>query len=146
MTIGNICFYFRNRLIQTSQTGGQRYSDTSPFSIPCIKLKPTLKFFLHFQDLDTLEGARPRKMDRLRRSFRASIKRKKDLTTQSLDPTLSNVDGGVVKCVAESTKLWQADEVAVRSGPNIIKRVFCGWQNKLDRSSLATLSSLGLVL
>ncbi len=29
-----ICFYFQNRLIQTSQTGGQWYSDTSPFSIP----------------------------------------------------------------------------------------------------------------
>ncbi len=28
------CFYFRNRLIQTIQTGGQWYSDTSPFSIP----------------------------------------------------------------------------------------------------------------
>jgi hypothetical protein len=24
----------QNRLIQTSQTGGQLYSDTSPFSIP----------------------------------------------------------------------------------------------------------------
>jgi len=31
----NICFYLQNRQIQTSQTGGQRYSDTSPFSIPC---------------------------------------------------------------------------------------------------------------
>ena len=29
------CFYLQNRLIQTSQTGGQWYSDTSPFSIPC---------------------------------------------------------------------------------------------------------------
>jgi hypothetical protein len=28
------CFYLQNRLIQTSQTGGQLYSDTSPFSIP----------------------------------------------------------------------------------------------------------------
>jgi len=28
----------QNRLIQTSQTGGQRYSDTSPFSIPCLGL------------------------------------------------------------------------------------------------------------
>jgi hypothetical protein len=28
-------FRLQNRLIQTSQTGGQRYSDTSPFSIPC---------------------------------------------------------------------------------------------------------------
>jgi hypothetical protein len=25
----------QNRLIQTSQTGGQQYSDTSRFSIPC---------------------------------------------------------------------------------------------------------------
>ena len=25
----------QNRLIQISQTGGQQYSDTSPFSIPC---------------------------------------------------------------------------------------------------------------
>jgi hypothetical protein len=29
-------FYLQNRLIQTSQTGGQRYSDTSPFSTPCL--------------------------------------------------------------------------------------------------------------
>jgi hypothetical protein len=34
MTTDNFCFYLQNRLIQTSQTGGQRYSDTSPFSIP----------------------------------------------------------------------------------------------------------------
>jgi hypothetical protein len=33
MTTNNICFYLLNRLIQTSQTGGQWYSDTSPFSI-----------------------------------------------------------------------------------------------------------------
>jgi hypothetical protein len=33
MTSDN-CFYLLNRLIQTSQTGGQWYSDTSPFSIP----------------------------------------------------------------------------------------------------------------
>jgi hypothetical protein len=30
----NFCFYLQNRLIQTSQTGGQWYSDASPFSIP----------------------------------------------------------------------------------------------------------------
>ncbi len=33
------CFYLQNRLIQTSQTGGQQYSDTSPFSIPCLILR-----------------------------------------------------------------------------------------------------------
>ncbi len=35
MTTDNFCFRLQNRLIQTSQTGGQQYSDTSPFSIPC---------------------------------------------------------------------------------------------------------------
>jgi hypothetical protein len=34
MATDNICFYLQNRLIQTSQTGGQQNSDTSPFSIP----------------------------------------------------------------------------------------------------------------
>jgi len=34
MTTDNFCFYVQNRLIQTSQTGGQWYNDTSPFSIP----------------------------------------------------------------------------------------------------------------
>jgi hypothetical protein len=36
MTTDNFCFYLQNRLIQSSQTGGQWYSDTSPFSIPCL--------------------------------------------------------------------------------------------------------------
>jgi len=31
------CFYLQNRLIQTSQTGGQWYSDTSSFSILCFE-------------------------------------------------------------------------------------------------------------
>ncbi len=34
MTIDNFCFYFHNRLIQTSQTGGQQYSDTYPLVFP----------------------------------------------------------------------------------------------------------------
>jgi hypothetical protein len=36
MTTDNFCFYLQNRLIQTSQTGGQGYSDTSPLSIPWL--------------------------------------------------------------------------------------------------------------
>jgi hypothetical protein len=43
MTTDNFCFYLQNRLIQTSQTGGQRYSDTSPFSIPCKSTSATHK-------------------------------------------------------------------------------------------------------
>jgi len=35
MKTDTFCFYLQNRLIQTSQTGGQWYSDTTPFSIPC---------------------------------------------------------------------------------------------------------------
>jgi len=38
MTTDNFCFYLQNRLIQTSQTGGQWYSDTSPFCIPWYTL------------------------------------------------------------------------------------------------------------
>ncbi len=41
MTTDNFSFYLQNRLIQTSQTGGQLYSDTSPFSIPCLTLYRT---------------------------------------------------------------------------------------------------------
>jgi hypothetical protein len=37
MTTDTFWFYLQNRLIQTSQKGGQRYSDTSPFSIPWIR-------------------------------------------------------------------------------------------------------------
>jgi len=36
MTHDNFCFYLQNGLIQTSQTGGQQYSNTSFFSIPWL--------------------------------------------------------------------------------------------------------------
>ncbi len=36
-------FYLQNRLIQTSQTGGQQYSDTFRFSIPCMDYPPTIR-------------------------------------------------------------------------------------------------------
>ncbi len=34
MTTNNFCFYLQNKLMQTSQTGGQLYNDTSPISFP----------------------------------------------------------------------------------------------------------------
>ncbi len=34
MTTNNCCFYLQNRLIQTSQTGGQQYSDLPPLVFP----------------------------------------------------------------------------------------------------------------
>jgi len=36
MITDNFCFYLQNRLSQTSQTGGQQYSDTYPFSFPWL--------------------------------------------------------------------------------------------------------------
>ncbi len=54
MTTDNFCFYLENRLIQTSQTGGQRYSDTSPFSIPWLMIWPDLLcLFPAFWKFDT---------------------------------------------------------------------------------------------
>jgi hypothetical protein len=38
MTTDIFYFYVQNRLIETSQTGGQQYNDTPPFSIPCSSL------------------------------------------------------------------------------------------------------------
>jgi hypothetical protein len=66
MAADNFCFYLQNRLIQTSQTGGQWHSDTSPFNIPCSKpvlnssksLNSTLSKFRaigFFNEVGTLE-------------------------------------------------------------------------------------------
>jgi hypothetical protein len=60
MTTDNFCFYFAKRLIQTSQTGGQRYSDTSPFSIPWANLPATSQCWL--RPARTASG--PEKFDR----------------------------------------------------------------------------------
>ncbi len=45
---GLVCFENKNKncqlsysWFQTSQTGGQQYNDTSPFSIPCMNMKST---------------------------------------------------------------------------------------------------------
>ncbi len=46
MTTDSFCFYLQYRLIQTSQTGGQQYSDTSPFSIPCLGQRLLRSLFL----------------------------------------------------------------------------------------------------
>jgi hypothetical protein len=42
MTTDNFYFYLQNRLLQTSQTGGQWYSDTSPFGIPWLSIQSGL--------------------------------------------------------------------------------------------------------
>jgi hypothetical protein len=57
MTIDNFCFYLQNRIIQISQTGGQWYSDTFPFSIPWLKsLLPFFGCKGTFAVLKDLEG------------------------------------------------------------------------------------------
>jgi hypothetical protein len=44
MTTDNFCFTLQNRLIQTGQTGGQLYSDTSHISVPWTGLS-TLAYY-----------------------------------------------------------------------------------------------------
>jgi hypothetical protein len=43
-------FYLQNRLIQTSQTGGQWYSDTAPFSIPCLSIPHSVSQLVSMHD------------------------------------------------------------------------------------------------
>ncbi len=50
MTDDNFCFYLQNRLIQTSQTGGQWYSDTPPLVFPGLGI-----FFLSAGRIRTLD-------------------------------------------------------------------------------------------
>ncbi len=38
MTSDNFCFYLQNRLIQSSQTGGQQHCDNSPFSFSWLQI------------------------------------------------------------------------------------------------------------
>jgi len=58
MTTGNFCFYFQNRLIQTGQTGGQWYSDTSPLVFPAsaygVELITPVKSFKYNPHKETL--------------------------------------------------------------------------------------------
>ncbi len=50
MTTDDFCFYLQNRLIQTSQAGGQWYSDTSPFSILWLKTTVLAPSPISFRD------------------------------------------------------------------------------------------------
>jgi hypothetical protein len=61
MTTDIFCFYLQNRLIQTSKTGGQQYSDTSPFSIPWVDqdskaVSPTMHFLHNLQMILKAQG------------------------------------------------------------------------------------------
>ncbi len=56
MTTDNFCFNLQNKLIQTSQTGGQLYSYTSPFSIPCLIVETGSQFTQITLSLETCSG------------------------------------------------------------------------------------------
>ncbi len=53
MTTDNFCFYLQNRLIQTSQTGGQWYSDTSWVWVPLQALVQKIR------EKDTMQMSDP---------------------------------------------------------------------------------------
>ena len=54
MTIEIFCFYLQNRQIQTTQTGGQRYSDTSPLVFPALWHQNFIKGFLEIARISIL--------------------------------------------------------------------------------------------
>ncbi len=58
MTTDNFCFYLWNRLIQTSQTGGQWYSDTSPLVFPATTIPCSSKGILAAAINKTKQGRR----------------------------------------------------------------------------------------
>jgi hypothetical protein len=58
MNIYSFCFYLQNRLILTSQTGGQWYSNTFPLEFPADTFKSSsmLIYFYTKQDVHTQAG------------------------------------------------------------------------------------------
>ncbi len=55
----------QNRLIQTSQTGGQWYNDTSPFSIPWLTSPKSFMTFGPDRAVDAAETTDPRRNGRV---------------------------------------------------------------------------------
>ncbi len=56
MTTHNFCFYLQNRLVQTSQTGGQWYSGTSPLQYSLVQATGQLKCFPVMQSVESSGG------------------------------------------------------------------------------------------
>ncbi len=72
MTTHNFSFfYLQPRLIQTSQTGGQRYSDTSPFSIPWLVAPAKTQFEKQSLVVCTKQSKQADKAGRLTRQGKA---------------------------------------------------------------------------
>jgi hypothetical protein len=71
MTTDNFCFYLQNRLIQTSQIGGQQYRDISPLSIPWFESNNsviiTLNFYLQKNVHFSTRGLKPNLRERKER-------------------------------------------------------------------------------
>ncbi len=72
VTTDNCCLYLQNRLIQINQTGGQWYSDTSPFSIPWFIL-PEHQEQKCFCDIDTRVKFRPAELAEIKKITFAHI-------------------------------------------------------------------------
>jgi hypothetical protein len=51
MTTDNFCFYLQNRLIRTGHTGGEQYSDTSPYSVPGCTVHCMVLFIVMLYDI-----------------------------------------------------------------------------------------------
>ncbi len=68
MTTDKFCFYLQNRLIKTSLTGGHRYSDTTPCSIPWLRRH-------YFSAHNSRRSSPQRRRRRRNRNSASSLKR-----------------------------------------------------------------------
>jgi hypothetical protein len=168
MTTDNFCFYLQNRLIQTSQTGGQWYSDTSPFSIHWAIFLPLRRDAekKHFVRLTTTPGRRDRRQPPRRCSMssriwgsvpapallRAQLKDKHhindDFFTKTKTKPKNCFQGQALQLIWSVGKLQRTNGFVKRAqwsntkGPilqNFLRMKFTNFHNKLKCLSLACL-------
>ena len=74
-------------------------------------------FEFNFKDSFGFEnGSKPRSMDRLRRSLRASIRKKKNKDPWTDTPQTSTTGGSRLSSDGGKPHQWQSDEISVRAG------------------------------
>jgi hypothetical protein len=116
MTADNFCFYLQNRLIQTCQTGGQLYNDTSPFSIPWLSCPVSVLIFVS-SEASHLGGALPSSGNRELLLDRDLIRRQIWQLSTCQGPVLSILS--IIINVSGSNKLERLCCVSTRNEQSI---------------------------
>jgi hypothetical protein len=119
MTTDNFCFYLQNRLIQNSQTGGQWYSDTSPFSIPLWKQGTVtdLLAYLHYLQWKMFYSTGPRRVAVTTRGVEITTRVVFSITFLKERPILTTSPPGIIFISFVTYKWAQEASVFVTSKP-----------------------------